>query len=207
MVKLEAITLRQWVLELPIVFEANLDRLNTLDAKAGDGDHGTTMLRGLRAAAEAVEGLGENNARAILEAAGTNLRRAAGGASGPLFSSLFLELGKAADDDRLDLEGFNNGLTAASVMISKLGKAASGDRTMLDALIPAVQAARASSHLENALAHAVSAAQDGVTATATMLARKGRARNVNGGHVEGPDAGATSILLILETLKHVVEAA
>ncbi len=205
MVKLETNTLRRWLLELPNVFEANLQPLNQLDAKAGDGDHGTTMLRGLRASAQAVDGLDGDNARTMLETAGTTLRRAAGGASGPLFSSLFLELGKVAQDDGLDLEGLTSGLNAAIAMIVKLGKAESGDRTMLDALMPAAKAAQTSSN-SNVLKNVVNAARDGVTATASMVARKGRARNVNAGRVESPDAGATSILLILETLKRSVEA-
>ncbi len=209
MVKLETSTLRHWLLELPHVFEANLESLNQLDAKAGDGDHGTTMLRGLRASAQAIDGLNGDNARTMLETAGTNLRRAAGGASGPLFSSLFLELGKVAEDDGLDLEGFTSGLSAAIAMIVKLGKAASGDRTMLDALMPAAEAAQTSSNtdvLTDVFKNVVNAARGGMTATASMVARKGRARNVNAGHVESPDAGATSILLILETLKRSVEA-
>lgn len=205
MVKLDAAALRRWVLELPGVFEANLERLNSLDARAGDGDHGTTMLRGLRASAQALEGL-EGDARVMLETAGSNLRRAAGGASGPLFSTVFLELGKTVQDNALDLDGFARGLWGAAAMIARLGKAEPGDRTMLDALLPAAEAARASNTLEDGLQAAVQAAQGGVNATATMIARKGRARNVNAGQVEIPDAGATSVLVMLETLKRAAEA-
>ena len=207
MVTLETATLRRWIEALPTTFEANLEQLNALDARAGDGDHGTTMLRGLQAAAKALEGLsGSLDARLILKTAGLAFRRAAGGASGPLFSSLLLELAKMAQEDGLDLAGLVTGLTNTISSVIKLGKAQAGDRTMLDALIPATEAARAATALKAALEAAVQSAGLGVTATATMVAQKGRARNVNAGRVESPDAGATSVQLMLETLQHTVEA-
>lgn len=200
MVKLDSVTLRQWILALPGAFEANLERLNALDAQAGDGDHGTTILRGVKAAAGAVEALRETPANAVLAAAGSALRRSAGGASGPLFSSLFLELGKVAGEDGVDGQGLVSGLEGAAAMVSRLGKAQAGDRTMLDALVPAVVAARGQVDLSSALKAAAEAAHRGVEATATMAARKGRAQFVNAGQVNSPDAGAASVALLLKTL-------
>lgn len=203
MVNLDAAHIRRWVLTLPLAFEANLERLNSLDAQAGDGDHGSTILRGVRAAAEAVEPLASESAKTLLETAGATFRRRAGGASGPLFSSLLLELGRAAKDS-LDLPGFIAGLEGAAALVMRLGKTQLGDRTLLDALVPAAVAARGQSDLEEALRHAVEAAEAGVVATASMTARKGRAQFVNAGQVNSPDAGAVSIALMLKTLLEVV---
>lgn len=203
MVKLSSQMLRQWILALPEVFEAHLEQLNTLDAKAGDGDHGTTILRGVRAAAEAVEALTESDAKTVLSTAGSALRRSAGGASGPLFSSLFLELSKTASEDGLELSELVSGLSNTAATITRLGKAQPGDRTMLEAMLPAVEAARGQTTLSSALVSAADAATKGVEATATMTARKGRAQFVNAGQVNSPDAGATSVALMLQTLQEV----
>ncbi len=203
MVKLETATLRKWILALPAVFVANLERLNALDAKAGDGDHGTTILRGVSGSAEAIQAIPEASAKTLLSTAGSALRRSAGGASGPLFSSLFLELGKVALEDGLDRTGFIDGLHNTAATISRLGKAQPGDRTMLDALVPAMEAAQSCAELPEALLAATEAAHKGVEATASMLARKGRAQYVNAGQVNSPDAGATSVALMLQALKEV----
>jgi phosphoenolpyruvate---glycerone phosphotransferase subunit DhaL len=203
MVKLSPQTLRQWILALPEVFEANLERLNTLDAKAGDGDHGTTILRGVKAAAEAVRELQEGSAKSVLSAAGSALRRSAGGASGPLFSSLFLELAKTASEEGLEFPHFITGLTNTIASVSRMGKAQPGDRTMLDALAPALKAAQHQADLSGALLAVVEGALKGVESTATMTARKGRAQFVNAGQVGSPDAGATSVVLMLQTLQEV----
>ena len=203
MVRLYAQVLRQWILALPEVFAAQLEQLNSLDAKAGDGDHGSTILRGVRAAAEAVNGLSENNAKTVLSTAGSALRRSAGGASGPLFSSLLLELAKTTSEEGLELAGFLEGLTNTIATVSRLGKAQLGDRTMLDALAPALEAAQNQADLSGALLAAVQGAQRGVEATASMTARKGRAQFVNAGQVNSPDAGATSVALMLQTLQEV----
>lgn len=203
MVRLCAQMLRQWILALPEVFAAQLEQLNSLDAKAGDGDHGSTILRGVRAAAEAVNGLSENNAKTVLSTAGSALRRSAGGASGPLFSSLLLELAKTTREEGLELAGLLEGLSNTIATVSRLGKAQPGDRTMLDALAPALEAAQNQADLSGALLAAVQGAQRGVEATASMTARKGRAQFVNAGQVSSPDAGATSVALMLQTLQEV----
>ncbi|MBF6593427.1 MAG: DAK2 domain-containing protein [Thermaceae bacterium] len=205
MVGLDTEVLQRWVLALPIVFEGNLERLNGLDTQAGDGDHGTTILRGVQAAARATESLPSPVlAKGLLETAGSAFRRAAGGASGPLFACIFTELAKMIENNCLSGVGLAQGLENAALLIHRLGKAEIGDRTLLDALFPAAQAAKsAPSNLGAALDAAMDAAEKGVAATATMVARKGRARFVNAGEVHSPDAGATSIELILRTLNEV----
>lgn len=203
MVSLSPQVLHRWILRLPDVFAQHLERLNQLDGQAGDGDHGSTILRGVKAAALAVQALSQANASQTLTTAGTALRRSAGGASGPLFSSLFLELGKTASPSGLDLAGLQQGLQNAASAVERLGKTAAGDRTLLDALLPAAQSAQQQTQLSTALAAAVIAAQGGLEATALMVARRGRAQYVNAGQVQSPDAGAASVVLLLQTLQEV----
>jgi dihydroxyacetone kinase-like protein len=152
-------------------FAALEDELNALDAAAGDGDHGTTMLRGLRAAEAADDPVAA-------------FRSAAGGASGSLFAQLLAALiahqaGEALPD----------ALTRAAARIGAIGQAKPGDRTMLDALLPALQAA-----------DPVAAARAGAAATRAMPARRGRARHVEGAGLGHMDAGARSVVEMLAVL-------
>ncbi len=164
------------------VFAADEARLNTLDAAIGDGDHGTTMRRGLTAAANAQVG---SKAKAFM--------RASGGASGTLFGLLLLEIEGflSSSEQKLDVR-----LGRALERIQDLGQAEPGDKSMVDALAPAVEVLRQKGGLEAALA----AAEKGRDATVPMKARRGRARYVEHageGHV---DPGATSVCLILAGL-------
>lgn len=150
-------------------FEALEDSLNTLDAATGDGDHGTTILKGLRAAAGASE------------APEKAFRRAAGGASGSLFAVLVAALGKADTGTPL-----SEALAEAADKVAMLGQAKAGDKTMLDALIPA-----------SVSDDPAKAAADGRDATRDMAAKRGRAKYVEGSGVGHVDAGATSVAEIL----------
>lgn len=156
--------------------------LDALDAAAGDGDHGTTVLTGIEAAAAAPDGTAPDRA----------FRMAAGGASGPLFAALLGALLRAGAGEA----PLGTALSDAAARIAALGGAAPGDRTMLDALLPAAEAACAAP--ENAARAAAGAAARAAEATREMPARRGRARHVEGagrGHV---DAGARSVALLLE---------
>lgn len=155
--------------------------LNRLDAATGDGDHGTTILRGLRAAASA-DGL-----------VAKSFRMAAGGASGSLFGVLIGAVENV--DSRVSL---GDALTKAADRIAQMGQAKAGDKTMLDALIPAAKAALADPG--DAAAAAAKAAQAGVAATKEMIAKRGRAKYVEGGGAGHIDAGATSVAEILTAL-------
>lgn len=147
------------------------DELNALDAAAGDGDHGSTMLRGLRAAVAAGDPV-------------TAFRSAAGGASGSLFAQVLGAL--LAHDGGEPLPA---ALARAAQRIGATGQAKPGDRTMLDALIPASLAADA--------AEAARAARAGAAATRAMPARRGRARHVEGAGIGHEDAGARSVAEML----------
>ncbi len=164
------------------VFSADEQRLNQLDADIGDGDHGTTMVRGLKAAVAADDG---RQAKAFM--------RASGGASGTLFGLVLHEveqhLGGQDAGQELQLE-------RAIERIKTLGKVRAGDKTMIDALEPAAQALRDGGSLRAALA----AAEKGRDATRDMPARSGRARYVENAGVGHVDPGATSVCLMLKAL-------
>ncbi|WP_223424536.1 DAK2 domain-containing protein [Tateyamaria pelophila] len=153
-------------------FEALEAELNALDAATGDGDHGTTILKGLRAAATAED------------APEKAFRKTAGGASGSLFAQLIGALGQASRGSALD-----KALMEAAAKIAQLGQAKAGDKTMLDALIPAAA--------ETTAQAAATAAAQGRDATRDMAAKRGRARYVEGAGVGHVDAGATSVAELL----------
>lgn len=194
-------------------FAAEQERLGRLDAAVGDGDHGAGMARGFAAAAAAVA---EPDAAApgeLFVRAGRALMSAVGGASGPLFATLFLEIGAAlaggeptgdepSDDSETDATGaIAAGLDRAAERIMRLGRAAPGDKTLLEALLPAAAAFRgsASAGLPAALAAAAAAAERGVRDSAALPAQRGRARYIEGAGVGHPDPGAVSIALIFSS--------
>ena len=160
--------------------------LNALDASIGDGDHGTAMRRGLEAVATADAGTADAGTAAQA------FRNAAGGASGALFAALI----GAIESVLAGSQDLPSALSRAATQVSKLGMAKRGDKTMLDALIPAAEAAGGASGGEAAHA-AADAARAGAAATADMTARRGRARYVENGGVGHRDAGARSVAEIL----------
>ncbi|MCP4314949.1 MAG: DAK2 domain-containing protein [Hyphomicrobiales bacterium] len=175
-------TARGYFERLQAVFASEKTRLDELDAAIGDGDHGTTMLRGLNAAVKADDG---RQAKAFM--------RASGGASGTLFGLVLHEI-------ELHLIGSDMTpgahLDRAIERIKALGKVETGDKTMVDALEPAARALEAGGGINEAVA----AAAQGRDATRAMAARSGRARyveNAGAGHI---DPGATSVCLILQAL-------
>ena len=153
-------------------FETLEDELNALDAATGDGDHGSTILKGLRAAASSDE--------TPLKA----FRKAAGGASGSLFAQVIAALERASTTTPM-----SDALSDAVTKISMLGQAKAGDKTMLDALIPAAA--------ETTVQAAADAAAKGRDATRDMSAKRGRAKHVEGAGVGHIDAGATSVAELL----------
>jgi len=199
-----AIDPKVWFSELARAFEAERDHLGELDAKVGDGDHGASMARGFAKAQEAAAASREAPGP-VLTVAGQAFMKGVGGASGPLFATLFLELGKSATErGALDLAAIRDGSRHASQRIQRLGHCNPGDKTMLDALVPAsdaiAQALDQRLTLAQAVEQAASAAQDGADATKTMTARKGRARFIEGQGVGQPDPGAVSMSLVFRAL-------
>lgn len=202
-----AIDPKAWLSELARSFQVERNHLGELDAKVGDGDHGASMARGFAKAQEAAAGSGEPPG-AVLTVAGRAFMTGVGGASGPLFATLFLELGKSATErGALDLTAIRDGSLNAAQRIQRLGRSSPGDKTMLDALVPASDAIAQAMGRELTLAQAVelaaNAAQDGADATKTMIAKRGRARFIEGQGVGQPDPGAASMALVFRALAKV----
>lgn len=168
------------------IFAEKLELLNALDAAVGDGDHGSTMSRGLKAATLSDDG---RRAKAFM--------RVSGGASGTLFGLILIAI-EAHLDQGADLA---EGLTTACERICDLGDVRPGDKSMVDALMPAVSALK-----EHGLDAAITAAANGRDATGSMIARRGRAQYVEQGGKGHIDPGAVSVVLVLETLATVSSA-
>ena len=176
--------------------------LGRLDATIGDGDHGDSIARGVEAAFSAAAE--EADVPGIFRRYGRTVTSQMGGASGPLFGSLFVEIGKAMSDDTLGSRELYHGLTNAIEKIQALGGAKPGDKTMIDALVPAAdrlgEAINAGTSEVEALAAAVAGAEAGVASTKDLAAAKGRSRFVGDGSLGHQDPGATSCLIILQAL-------
>ncbi|MEV8512891.1 dihydroxyacetone kinase subunit DhaL [Dactylosporangium sp. NPDC051484] len=192
---------RAWITAVAEAVRAEADRLTDLDAAIGDGDHGVNLRRGFDAAVAALDSLEPATAGDVLGKTGTTLLSKVGGASGPLYGTVFRALGKTLRQGG----SFADGLRAALDGVQHLGKAVVGDKTMIDALSPAVAAYAAAAGAGEAAAAraAADAAAEGVRATVPLRARKGRASYLGERSIGHPDPGATSTALILDILAEV----
>ncbi|MDG9702833.1 dihydroxyacetone kinase subunit DhaL [Streptomyces sp. DH37] len=174
------------------------ERLTELDSAIGDADHGSNMRRGLTAALAALEEEKPSSPGAVLVLAGRRLISTVGGASGPLYGTLLRRAGKAlGTEDRVDGGQLREALRTGVDAVAQLGSAARGDKTMLDALYPAVEALGASGEDFEA---ARRAAEEGAAATVPMRARRGRASYLGERSVGHQDPGATSSALFFAAL-------
>lgn len=183
----------------------NKEYLTELDREIGDADHGVNMARGFQAVLEKVP-QDSDDVGAVLKKTGMTLLSTVGGASGPLYGTAFMEAGKAvAGKERLEAADVPAILDAAIAGIQKRGKAAQGEKTMLDALIPALETYRekleSGSDLSEAMDAACAAARDGVEFTKTIRATKGRASYLGDRSIGHQDPGATSATLIMEAVR------
>jgi dihydroxyacetone kinase-like protein len=195
-------SLQEWIRAFARLVAENRDHLTDLDAAIGDGDHGANMDRGMRAAVAALDETKPETAAALFTKVGMTVVSTVGGASGPLFGTLFLRMGAALGDAvQVTLPEFATALSAGLDGIVARGKAEAGDKTMYDALDPAVAALdRGLSEglaKADALKLALVAAESGRDATTPMLARKGRASYLGERSVGHQDPGATSIALLM----------
>ena len=176
--------------------------LTKLDAAIGDADHGTNMDRGMRKVLEKLDGAEGDDIGATLKTVGMALVSSVGGAAGPLYGTLFMQMGAgAAGASELDLAGWTAALDKGVAGVQARGKAVLEDKTMVDALIPAVEALK--EHAGDSLADAVTASADaaekGMEATIPLVARKGRASYLGERSAGHQDPGATSSHLLLRT--------
>jgi phosphoenolpyruvate---glycerone phosphotransferase subunit DhaL len=181
-------------------------RLTELDSIGGDGDHGTTMLRAAEQMELSMESSSTESLTGMLKAAGWRVLSVDGGASSSLLGTFFAGLGDVElAADAMDCGGLGRSLEAGLRAVSRQTKARPGDKTMMDALSPAIAAATAAAGagktISEALEDAALAAQMGAESTRDLVARFGRARSL-GERTRGyPDAGATSISLIFKGFK------
>jgi len=195
--------LEDWVRSFAQLVADNRDHLTELDAAIGDADHGSNMDRGMKAAVAALDESRPATPGALFSKVGMTLVSTVGGASGPLFGTLFIRMaGSLGDAETPSATDVAAALRAGLGGVVDRGKAAPGDKTMYDALAPAVDALDAAlgdgEPLSTALKHARDAAAAGRDATTPMLARKGRASYLGERSVGHQDPGATTVALLLE---------
>jgi dihydroxyacetone kinase-like protein len=199
-----------WVRSTAAVIEEHGAELTRLDSAIGDGDHGTNMNRGFKAAVQRLDGLeGDQDFGSVFKAVGMALIGKVGGASGPLYGSLFLGMAKELGaETEVEDERLAAALRAGYDSVVARGKAQLEDKTMLDAWHPALEALDAAlaagKELGDALDEAAAAAEEGMKATIPMIARKGRASYLGERSRDHQDPGATSTQLLLKTLADVV---
>jgi phosphoenolpyruvate---glycerone phosphotransferase subunit DhaL len=174
--------------------------LVALDTAIGDGDHGTNMNRGMTKAMEKVEASEQADPGAVLKTVAMALVSSVGGAAGPLYGTLFLQMGNAmAGQDEIDLPTYAAAWRKGLEGVQMRGKAVAEDKTMVDALIPAVEALESASDLDGGLRAAAQAAEDGMKATTPLVARKGRASYLGERSAGHQDPGATSTYYLFKS--------
>ena len=191
---------RDWIRRFAGEIAERRMELVRLDTAIGDGDHGTNLDRGMKKAVEKLDSTDGGDIGADLKAVGMALVSSVGGAAGPLYGTLFLQMGMAsAGKDELDLDGWTAAVEAGVKGVQSRGKAEPGDKTMVDALLPALEALRQGGDLGDALERSADAAEEGMKATIPLEARKGRASYLGPRSVGHQDPGATSSYLLLRT--------
>ncbi|MDZ4265365.1 MAG: dihydroxyacetone kinase subunit DhaL [Mycobacterium sp.] len=192
-----------WLREFARVVGENAQYLTDLDAAVGDADHGLNMDRGMKAVIATLDEAAPPDLQALFKKVGMTLVSSVGGASGPLYGTLFLRMAPAFGTGAADAAEFAKALRAGVDGVVARGRAEAGDKTMFDALAPALDAldgALASGKdLGSALAEASAAADAGRDATESMVARKGRASYLGQRSVGHIDPGATSSAMLIAT--------
>jgi phosphoenolpyruvate---glycerone phosphotransferase subunit DhaL len=202
-------TVRDWINAYGAAIADNRDYLTTLDSAIGDADHGTNMERGMRKALERLDGVEGDDIGATLKAVGMALVSSVGGAGGPLYGTLFIQMGGAtAGKDEVVLADWAQAVKAGVDGVQSRGKAEPGDKTMVDALLPAAEALREAADqgtdLAEALRQAAGAAEEGMKATIELVARKGRASYLGPRSAGHQDPGATSSYLLMKSAADVL---
>ncbi|MGB9673104.1 MAG: dihydroxyacetone kinase subunit DhaL [Anaerolineales bacterium] len=196
----------QWIKNCAQAISEKRDYLVELDSAIGDADHGINMERGFNAVIAKSPEFSNQDIGAILKTVGMTLVSTVGGASGPLYGTFFLQLGqKLAAKQELSLTEWISAFEVAVQGVIARGKAQAGEKTMLDALIPALEALlnaqSAGLNIPEALVKATDAAEQGMLATIPMQARKGRASYLGERSIGHQDPGATSAFLIIKAAR------
>ncbi len=191
-----------WIKSVAEIITQNSRYLTELDSAIGDADHGTNMERGFKAVINKLPEISDKDIGTIFKTIGMTLLSTVGGAGGPLYGTWFLQAGvKTAGKMELTLADWTESLEASLSGVIMRGKAELGDKTMVDALTPAVDALKQSitenRPLSAALALSADSAQKGMEATTPLVARKGRASYLGERSAGHQDPGATSTYLML----------
>ncbi len=200
----------QWLEKTTVVLNQNRDYLTQLDSAIGDADHGSNMDRGFKKVVEKLPTVADKDIGNILKTVGMTLISSVGGASGPLYGTFYMRSGMAAaakeeltDDDLVEL------LQAGVDGIIQRGRAQVGDKTMVDALTPAMEALRSAvtdgKGTVEAVRDMVAAAEQGMKDTTPLQAKKGRASYLGERSIGHQDPGATSSYLVLNALLETLE--
>ncbi|MEU9591003.1 dihydroxyacetone kinase subunit DhaL [Streptomyces sp. NPDC048193] len=193
---LDADFFRRWMTATAALVDREAERLTALDSPIGDADHGSNLQRGFTAVTATLEKEAPDTPGAVLTLAGRQLISTVGGASGPLYGTLLRRTGKALGDAaEVSAEQLAEALRTGVDAVRTLGGAAPGDKTMIDALVPAVDA------LGDSFAAARAAAEEGAEATTPLQARKGRASYLGERSIGHQDPGATSAALLIAALE------
>ena len=194
----------EWIRTYAEVIAENKEYLTELDSAIGDADHGANMHRGFKAVLEKLPDNEDKDIGKILMGVGMALLSKVGGAGGPLYSTVFIQMGKSIDGKtEFELADWTDALEAATQGVVRLGKASPGDKTMVDALTPAVEALKQAVEegltLGEGLEKSAKAAEEGMIATIPLVARKGRASYLGERSAGHQDPGATSTFMLLDT--------
>lgn len=193
-------TVLDWMSSFATSMEEHREELVRLDTAIGDGDHGTNMNRGMRKAMKTLQASEQPDASAGLKTVAMALISNVGGAAGPLYGTLFLQMSTAlAGKDEIDLGSYAAAWRKGLEGVQALGKAEPGDKTMVDALIPAVEALEQASELDDGLREAASAAESGMRDTIPLVGRKGRASYLGERSKDHQDPGATSTYYLFKS--------
>ncbi|MER6090705.1 dihydroxyacetone kinase subunit DhaL [Streptomyces bluensis] len=199
---LDADFFRRWMTATAAAVDREAERLTALDSPIGDADHGSNLQRGFTAVVATLEKESPETPGAVLVLAGRQLISTVGGASGPLYGTLLRRTGKALGEaEEVTEEQLTSALRTGVDAVMALGGAAPGDKTMIDALTPAVDA------LGDSFAAARAAAEQGAEATTPLQARKGRASYLGERSIGHQDPGATSSALLIAALTEAAGAA
>lgn len=194
--------------EMAAAMEQHRRYLTKLDSEIGDGDHGTNMHRGFQAALERLDGSGPSTPADVLKAVSMALISKVGGAAGPLYGTAFLRASTAlADKEEVSAEDAAAALEAALGGIKQRGKAEVGDKTIVDALEPAVEAAKnaGDGSVAEVFRAAAEAAKEGAESTVPLVAKKGRASYLGPRSAGHQDPGATSTYYLLDAAARALE--
>jgi phosphoenolpyruvate---glycerone phosphotransferase subunit DhaL len=190
----------EWMRRFAVEMSEHREELVRLDTAIGDGDHGTNMDRGMRKAIEKLDGADQADPGAVLKTVAMALVSSVGGAAGPLYGTLFLQMGGAlGSEPDVDLSRLAGAWRKGLEGVQMRGKAQPGDKTMVDALIPAVEALEAAPDLDAGLRAAQQAAEQGMKATTPLVARKGRASYLGERSKDHQDPGATSTYYLFKS--------